>query len=457
MGDDKLIVSVSGVRGTIGGTLGPTTACELACAFGKLLGRGAKVVLGRDTRPSGAMLRHAVTAGLLGSGVSVIDLGVVSTPGVALMTRRLHADGGVVITASHNPAEYNGIKFLQSKGWGLTAGMAEQLKELWQSHDSALADVEGQGSESADETTHEAHVAAVCGICDADAIGHRRFKVVLDSINGAGCVVTPMLLGRLGCELVHLNAEPNGRFAHRPEPVAENLGGLCEAVRANRAAVGFAQDPDADRLALVDENGRFIGEEYTLALAAAMVLRGRKGKLCTNLATSRMIDDIAAAAGAEVVRVPTGEANVVEAMVREGCIFGGEGSGGVIDPRVVCVRDSLVGMVLILQYMAETGRALSDLAAEIPAYVMLKAKLPCPAAAAAAVARRTRSAFESRRGVTFNDADGLRVDLPDGWVSVRASNTEPIMRMVAEARSRAAAEKLMAEVRQIAMEVLGKE
>ena len=452
MSNDRLMVSVSGVRGTIGGTLTPRVAGDFGCAFAALLGAGKTVALGRDTRRSGQMIRDAVTAGLLAGGVNVIDLGVVTTPGVALMTRLCSADGGVIITASHNPPRYNGIKFLQPSGPGLTFDMAARLKEIWSAGQFNLVDVDHIGEQRRNTATHDEHIAAVCNVTDVAAIAERRFRVVVDSINGAGCVVTPMLMDSLGADLVHLNGEPTGRFAHEPEPIECNLTSLCQAVRESRADVGFAQDPDADRLVVVDEKGTFIGEEYTLALAAAFVLRSRKGKLATNLATSRMIDDLAAAAGVEVVRAPTGEANVVEAMQRCGCIFGGEGNGGVIDPRVVPVRDSLVGMAMILQYMAETGKPLSELAAAIPRYVMIKTKMSCPPQAAAEVARRTREAFADATAARFNEEDGLRVDLPQGWVSVRASNTEPIMRIMAEARNTAEAEALVARVQKIADE-----
>jgi len=453
----ELIVSVSGVRGTVGAArsgLTPEVAARFGCAFGTMLGAGGKVVMGRDTRPSGQMVRAAVASGLMAAGIDVVDLGVVTTPGVALMTRKLGADGGVVITASHNPPQYNGIKFLQASGPGLTASMAGELKGIWEEGAFLPVEAERVGAESSCGKTHGAHVDAVCGVVDSLGIASKRFKVVLDSVNGAGCVVTPMLLGRLGCEVAHLNGEATGRFAHLPEPVEENLTELCKEVVRRQAAVGFAQDPDADRLVLVDETGRFIGEEYTLALAAAFVLRHRKGKLATNLTTSRMIDDVAAAAGCEVVRAPTGEANVVEAMEREGCIFGGEGNGGVIDPRVVPVRDSLVGIAMVLASMAQTDRPLSALADELHRYVLIKTKLPCPAGAAEEVAGRTRKAFASREGAAFNDADGLRIDLPEGWVCVRASNTEPIMRIFAEAPDRQKAEALVAEVRQIAQAVV---
>ena len=285
-------------------------------------------------------------------------------------------------------------------------------------------------------------------------MARRRFKVVLDSVNGAGCAAAGMLLERLRCELVHLNDRPDGRFAHPPEPVEANLSQLVEAVRSHGADVGFALDADADRLAIVDEAGRFIGEEYTLALAAAFTFRHRSGPVATNLSTSRMVDDLAAAAGCKVVRAPTGEANVVDAMLREGCILGGEGGGGVIDPRVVPVRSSLSGMAMVLEYMAETGKTVGELVAEIPRYVVVKTKLPCPAGAAERVVARAREAFAGRESARLNDADGLRVDLPDRWVSVRASNTEPIMRIIAEAPQRSDAEALVAEMRAVAEQAL---
>jgi phosphomannomutase len=465
---DRLMVSVSGVRGTIGSTLTPQIACDFGCAFAAMLGAGKKVVIGRDTRPSGPMLRNAVAAGLLAGGIDVIDLGVATTPGTALMTGQLKADGGVVITASHNPQPYNGIKFLQPIGTGLTAATAARLKDLYDRRSFALADADHQGSESRNTRTHAQHVDAVTARVDPLAIAAKRFKVVLDSINGAGCVVTPMLLGQLGCTCAHLNGEATGRFAHAPEPVAENLAGLCQAVTRHKAMIGFAQDPDADRLALVDEFGVFIGEEYTLALAAAYVLTRRKGKLATNLVTSRMIDDIAAAAGVTVVRAPTGEANVVEAMLREGCILGGEGGGGVIEPKVVPVRDSLVGIAYVLQYMTDTGLRLSQLVAQLPRYTMIKTKMPLPAgangpgardsvaagadgplAATQAILAATRKAFAAEIGATFNDADGLRIDLPAGWVCVRASNTEPILRIIAEAKDAPTAQALVDKVRRV--------
>ena len=458
--EDRLMVSVSGVRGTIGGTLTPQVACNFGLAFARMLQATSQtdvrpvVAVGRDTRRSGAMVFSAVASGLMAGGVDVIDLGVVTTPGAALATRKLGAQGGIVITASHNPIEYNGIKFLQPTGIGLSAVLAQELKTIWQESKFDLQDVASVGTLKGESRVHEWHLDAVCGIIDHARISTNRFKVVVDSINGAGCTVTAMLLKRLGCELVHINSEPTGQFAHRPEPIEENLSQLCDAVREHGADLGFAQDPDADRLVVVDENGKFIGEEYTLALATAFVLSQRKGKIATNLATSRMVDDIASEAGQTVVRTPTGEANVAGAMAEHGCIFGGEGNGGVIDPRVAPVRDSLVGMALILQYLAQSGEKLSALASKIRSYVMIKTKFPCPAGIAPVVADEVQREFANKPGASFNTDDGLRIDLNDAWVSVRASNTEPIMRIMGEAPRREVVEDLVAQVRRIAERVI---
>ncbi len=452
----ELIVSVSGVRGTVGEALTPRVACDFACAFAGLLGGGSTVVLARDTRPSGDSISSAAKAGLLACGVDVIDLGVVTTPGAALMTRTLGADGAVVITASHNPIEYNGMKFLQPSGPALTAEQANRLARSWREGRFRFADARGQGQARSDDSTHTRHVEAVCNLVDVEQIAGKRFRVVLDSINGAGCGVTPMLLQRLGCDLVHMNGEPTGDFAHEPEPVERNLSQLCRAVAEHEADVGFAQDPDADRLVLVDERGRFISEEYTLAVAAADVLARRKGDLATNMVTSRMIDDVAAAAGCRVLRAPTGEANVAELMSREGCIFGGEGNGGVMEPQLAPVRDSLVGIAYILRRLAETGRSLSELVAEIPSYCFVKTKLSCTSGAAGPVIEATRRAFAETPEARFDDADGLRIDLPDGWVSVRGSNTEPILRIFAEAGDQQTATGLIEHVRRIAEEIIGR-
>jgi len=449
----RLMMGVSGVRGIVGEALTEEVAEGLGRSFAAMLGGGGRIALGRDSRPSGPALSRAIVEGLTAGGISVVDLGVVSTPGVALMIRRLEADGGVVVTASHNPLPYNGIKFMSPAGLNLPAEEADRLRQIWSS--GPPAPTGPRGTVTQDERTHELHVAAACGIIDAAAVAARGYKVVLDSVNGAGGAGGAMLLRRLGCELVHINAEPTGEFAHAPEPVAANLTGLCDAVAAGGADVGFAQDPDADRLVIVDETGRFLGEEYTLALTSAFVLRGRRGDLATNLSTSRMMDDVAASAQVTLHRAPVGEAHVAARMIEAGCVFGGEGNGGVIHPDVVMVRDSLVGMALTLACMAETHRTIGELADELPKYHMLKDKFPCPQAAADEVLAAARAALAGRDGARINETDGLRVDLPEGWVHVRASNTEPIVRITAEAADPDDARRLAAEVRRLADAVTG--
>ncbi len=443
-----LMMSVSGVRGVIGESMTPVLAAELGCAFGTFLG-GGRVVVGRDSRPSGPMIQQALVAGLTAAGCEVIVLDVASTPAVALMVRRRGAAGGVVITASHNPVIWNGIKFLTDEGLAPPPDPAAALFQMYHERAFRLVDVEHLRPAESDASADECHVEAALALAESQAVSARRFKVVLDSVNGAGGREGRMLLERLGCQVVHLNAEPTGRFAHTPEPLPENLTGLCEAVRENRADAGFAQDPDADRLAIVDEQGRCIGEEYTLALAAMHLFRTRPGPAAANLSTSRMIDDLAAAAGGpcRVYRSAVGEANVVAAMKAHGCAFGGEGNGGIIDLRVGPVRDSLVAMALVLQLLAETGRPISELVARIPAYVMVKEKFPCSSQRIAAAVSAVRGHFA---GARISDIDGVRVDFDDAWVHIRGSNTEPIIRVIAEAPTADRCRALVDEVRRVA-------
>jgi phosphomannomutase len=443
----RLMMSVSGVRGVIGETMTPSLAAELGCAFGSYLG-GGKVVIGRDSRPSGPMVQQAMVSGLLAAGCEVIMLGVASTPATALMVRRHGAAGGVVITASHNPVIWNGIKFLTDEGLAPPPEKAAQIFDLYEKKTFRLADVERLSNPQSDPAAAAAHVETTLAIVDPGLISSRRYRVVLDSINGAGGVEGKMLLDGLGCELVHINSEPSGRFAHTPEPLAENLVQLCESVRAKEAAIGFAQDPDADRLAIVDENGVYIGEEYTLALVAKYMFAAHPGPTAANLSTSRMIDDVAAQAGGlcRVHRSPVGEANVVATMKAHCCQFGGEGNGGIIDLRVGPVRDSLVAMALTLQLMATAGKTVGELVAEIPRYIMLKRKFDCSKERIAAVLAEVRKRFAGER---INDSDGVRVDFSDGWVHIRGSNTEPIIRIIAEAPTGTRAEGLIADMKQI--------
>lgn len=437
-----LMVGVSGVRGVVGRTLTPAVALEFAQAYGTLLG-GGRVVLGRDSRESGPVFEAAAAAGLLATGCAVTQLGLVMTPTVGRAIREGGYDGGMIITASHNPREWNGLKLLDALGVGPDPATAERVAAVRASGAFALRET-GFGKLAVDGEAGARHVAAVLAAREVDTSGLRGLRVVLDSVNGAGCVHTPQLLAGLGCEVVHMNAEPSGEFAHPPEPVRENLGALCARVRAERAALGLAQDPDADRLALVDERGVYVGEEYTLALAVWSVLSRRRGPVAANLSTSRMVDELAARYGVPVVRTPVGEAHVARAMLAQRCVIGGEGNGGVIDPRISYVRDSLAAMSLVLQLMAATGKTLGGLVAELPRYAMLKERHVVERERIRAVLEAVTAAFRERRP---NTADGVRVDFEAGWVHLRASNTEPIVRLIAEAGDERQAAELAGRVR----------
>ena len=451
---EKLIVSVSGVRGKVGINLDENVAYDFGCAYGTILGSGSKVVLGRDSRPTGEMIADAISRGLADCGVDVIRLGIVTTPGAALMTRNLGADGGVVVTASHNPLPYNGMKFLQPTGVAIPASTGKMIKKIWRTKTYDLVEQKNCGQITFNNSTHDQHIDAVCKTADLELIKTKKFKVVLDSVNGAGCTVTPILLEKLGCEVIHINSEPTGEFAHTPEPLEENLAELCNAVRQHNADIGFAQDPDADRLVVIDQTGRYIGEEFTIALAASFVFSRQRGKIAVNLSTSKMIDDIAKHYNAKVFRSPTGEANVVSLMNINSCIIGGEGNGGVINPKVISVRDSLVGIAMMLEYIAQTGKKLSELADDIPSYHLMKTKFPCPAYAANKIIKKAEQLYQGEPFARFNKADGLRVDLENSWFSVRASNTEPIMRIFAEAPTEGQAQELIDKIKSLAGEVI---
>jgi phosphomannomutase len=459
MAMDALMIGVSGMRGTIGGTLDPFTVMRMACAFACWLKqttpdaerRALKVVVGRDSRPSGPFVAGSVIAALSASGIEVIDLDVVTTPGVAMMVKHLQADAGVVVTASHNPIEWNGLKFLNAHGIAPPPEDAARIRQLFDEHAKAFVTVDRIIPPRRNSETHALHTKRILDHVDVLGISTRRFKVVLDSVNGAGCVATATLLSKLGVQLAHINATPDGRFPHPPEPTRENLVQLCEEVKRQRAHVGFAQDPDADRLAIVDENGRYIGEEYSLVLCAQWLLSKRPGGAVSNLSTSRMLDDVAKRYNSTVIRTPVGEANVIAAMVRENAIVGGEGNGGVIDPRIVPGRDSLVGIAYVLQLMSATGKTVSQLVADLPRYEIVKTKFPCRREDADRAVSAVREAFANEK---IDTQDGVRIDFSDGWVHARPSNTEPIMRIIAEARDQSAANELIARVESVVRKAL---
>ena len=450
-----LIISISGIRGIVGESLQPSHAQEFGCAYGTYLRRQAqdakpRVCIGRDSRPSGPMIGAALSAGLMSAGCDTVDLGLVTTPGVAIMVRHLQCQGGVVITASHNPIQWNGIKFLSADGIAYPADQAQQIQQLYYDKDFDHRDSLAVGTTEKSAKTHAVHIDTVLQLIDRNLIASKRFRVVLDSINGAGCVVTSQLLSELGCELIHLNDRPTGVFAHTPEPTADNLTELGPHVCKHSAAVGCAQDPDADRLALIDENGNYIGEEYTLALAAKYIFSRKTGSAAVNLSTSRMIDDIATAAGCSVIRTPVGEAHVANAMTANHCIIGGEGNGGIIDLRSSPVRDSLVGIVLILQLLAETDKTVSQLVDEIPRYHMIKTKFPTPDSGPEAALARVTEHYQNaaqQDDIKIDTRDGIRIDLPNAWAQLRASNTEPIMRIMAEAPDQPTCQSLIDQIK----------
>ena len=479
------MLSVSGARGIVGASMTPTVAAEFAAAFASHLISSSPppspssssstppsapaplIIVGRDSRPSGDMLQCAAVAGLLATGCRVLRLGIVPTPTVGLLIDEHRAAGGLVLTASHNPAPWNGLKCLiaSSTGSGCAppAALARAIIERFTAKNFAYAPVERMHKPSKADNAAEIHVARVLAHVDVAAIRAQRFKVLLDSCNGAGGHAGALLLSELNCDLVHLNAAPTGHFAHAPEPTRENLADLSAQARTHRAQVAFAQDPDADRLAIVDDTGSYIGEEYTLVLAALALLddarlrtssSGATGglpasaasplTLAANLSTSRMLDDVAARSGARVIRTAVGEANVVEAMLAHSCLLGGEGNGGVIWPAVCLVRDSLSAMALTLQLMARKQKSLSQICSEIPAYAIEKAKIDLKPDTDMA---RILDAVQRDIGgpASSNRSDGLRLDFAAqrAWVHVRPSNTEPIVRVIAEAPSAAAARALV--------------
>jgi phosphomannomutase len=465
---EALMIGVSGMRGVVGSTLTPEVVSRMAGALATWLretqqpanGRHFRVVFGRDSRLSGPWVRDAAAAALIASGIELIDLDVVTTPGVAMMVKHLSADAGVVATASHNPIQWNGLKFLNRNSVALPPGDTARIRHIFDANKPEYATVERLLPPARNSETHALHVKRVLEHVDVTGISAKRYKVVLDSVNGAGGVATATLLSKLGCQLVHMNATPDGKFPHEPEPTAGNLKSVCDEVRRQRAAVGFAQDPDADRLAVIDEHGTYIGEEYSLALCAKWILSKRPGVVVSNLSTSRMLDDIAAMHDSRVIRTPVGEANVIDAMLREKAVIGGEGNGGVIDPRIVPGRDSLVGIAYVLQLMAAAGKTVSQLVGEIPRYEIVKTKFECRREDAVRAVEAIKKAFASEK---IDTQDGIRIDwdgVPGGrppgpaWVHARPSNTEPIMRIIAEAPDRAAAENRIAQVQTIVQQVL---
>ncbi|NUO65117.1 MAG: phosphoglucosamine mutase [Gemmatimonadaceae bacterium] len=453
---EGLMVSVSGVRGRVGEALTPEVVARFAAGFGAwalAARRSRSVVVGRDSRVSGPMFHRVVVSALQSVGASVIDLGLATTPTTQLAVEHHHAAGGIMISASHNPIEWNALKMIGPSGLFLDAVEGTAMRTMME-QGLPRATWDRLGTLDPDDRAIERHVDAVLALpfIDVPRIRARKFRVALDSCRGAGAVIVPQLLERLGCMTTSINLEPDGRFPRPPEPVAENLGELERLVLETRADVGLAVDPDVDRLALVSEDGKAIGEDYTLALAAKLVLRYRKGPVVINLSTSRVVDDVAVAAGAPVIRAAVGEVNVATRMRSEQAAVGGEGNGGVILPELHLGRDAPLGIAILLQLMVEEGRPLSSIVSDHPRYVIVKDKLDRPDASLTTVYEALRTAFP---GAEVDTQDGLRLAWHDRWVHVRPSGTEPIVRVIAEAPTAAEARDLVARSR-VPLDALGR-
>jgi phosphomannomutase len=444
------MVSVSGIRGLVGSDLTPELVARYAAALGAWSGTPT-VVLGRDARTSGGMFARAAAAGLMSVGADVIDLGVVPTPTVQMAVEHHHAGAGLILTASHNPIEWNALKFVGPDGIFLGAEAGAALAAL-ADQGPPRADWSRIGSIREDADAIDRHLDAILAlpVLDVEAIRRRRFNVALDCVRGAGATAIVPLLERLKCRIHGIHLEPDGRFPHPPEPVPENLGDLSRLVGATGADIGLAVDPDVDRLALVDETGRPIGEDYTLALAVKSVLDGRitaaaPPTVVVNLSTSLVVEDAARSVGARFVRAPVGEANVARAIRDERATIGGEGNGGVIYPALHIGRDAPLGVALILHLLAQTGVTLSRLVAGSPRYTIVKAKGP-RGPELAPLYQRLRQRFPD---ATADDRDGLRLAWPGRWLHVRPSGTEPIVRLIAEAPTETEAEALVTAGREL--------
>src|SRR5687768_654293 len=438
------MISVSGVRGRVGEALTPEVVARFAAGFGAWAIDRAKtraIVVGRDSRVSGPMFHRAVIAALQSVGCNVIDVGLTTTPTCQLAVEHHHAAGGLMISASHNPIEWNALKFIGASGAFLEAHEGAVLRRVV---DGSIprASWERLGTVTEDHDAIERHIQKVLALplVDVRGIRERRFKVALDCVRGAGGRIIPPLLEQLGCQVTAIHLEADGRFPHPPEPVAENLHELERLVLQSRSEVGLAVDPDVDRLALVSEKGKAVGEDYTLALAARVVLRHRKGPVVANLSTSLILDDMVREAGSRVIRAPVGEVNVAVRMREERAPVGGEGNGGVILPELHLGRDAPVGVALILQLLLEDDTPLSEIVGSYPRYSIVKDKMDRPNVSLEAVYQALRREFAD---ATVDLQDGLRLSWPDRWVHVRPSGTEPIVRVIAEARTEDAARDLV--------------
>lgn len=437
-----LIKSISGIRGIIGTGLTPVEIARFTAAYAALArekkGEGRlKMVIGRDARMTGEMVSRVVSGTLMGCGCDVIDLGLATTPTVEMAVTGSGADAGIIITASHNPAEWNALKLLNDRGEFISAADGKRLLEMVDGGTHGSVPAENMGNYVTEEHWLDYHIERILALSlvDVPAIRRAGFRVAFDAVNSVGGIAIPALLEALGVsEVIPVNALPDGRFAHNPEPLPEHLSGLMTTVVQSGANVGFAVDPDVDRLAIVQEDGGYFGEEYTLVAVADYVLHKKTGNTVSNLSSTKALSDITQKHGGQYFASAVGEVNVVEMMKTSQAVIGGEGNGGVILPELHYGRDALVGIALILSHLATSGLTCSMLRKRYPDYVMSKNKLSLvPGTDMKNLFKHLKSRYS---GYALNDADGLRIDFADGWVHLRASNTEPVMRVYAEGENR---------------------
>jgi len=435
--ESTLIISSSGARGVVGEGLTPEVVGKLASSFGKMV--EGEILVGYDTRTSNEMFKYAVFSALLSVGCKVVDLGICPTPSLQLMVKETGANGGIAITGSHNPPEWNALKFVRSDGLFLFPEEGKKLIDLYKEDKIERSDWDRLGTVSKDFSVISRHIKKITQLIDVEKIKSKKFKVVIDACCGAGALISPLLLEELGCEVTRLNCEINGKFPHLPEPTPKNLQDLCRVVKDVGADVGFAHDADADRLALVSEKGDALSEEYTLMMVCKFVLQKTKGLVVTNICTSQAIDDIAGEFNCQVKRTPVGDIHVSRCMRECNAVIGGEGNGGVIFPPINYARDGVMALALILNFLAEENAPLSSISGSLPSYSMIKRKVNSQGIDIEKIKKRLGEKFKEKQ---LNFLDGVKIFLPEGWVHIRASGTEPILRVISEAKCKRDAERL---------------
>jgi phosphomannomutase len=434
-----LMISISGIRGIVGDGLDPEVLVNFTNAYADFISKGT-VIVGRDARISGEMVQSIVTGTLIAKGLDVVDIGICPTPTVQLTVKKLKADGGIAISASHNPNEWNALKLLNSTGQFMSAEENKVLIELLDSGKKAFKSWDKLGKKTFSDGVKD-HIKDVLNLkyIDVNEIRKRKYSVLVDCVNGAGVYVIPHLLKEFGCEVIEMNCEKTGIFPRFPEPLPENLTKTMKAVKESKADLGIVVDPDVDRLVLITDEGKPFSEENTITQAVKFILSKQKGNVVVNLSTTRAVDDVAKAAGCKVFRSPVGEANVVKKMKEVDAIIGGEGSGGVIYPTLHYGRDALVGIAITLQHLLEFGKPISELKKALPEYFIAKRKIELGNIKPDDIINSLTSSYKSEK---INTDDGLRIDFDDYWVHFRKSNTEPIVRIITEAKTKAKAEEL---------------